>query len=511
MRGSQELGRPRRRRETATDAADITVALDSAAGHYGAGRLELAAEIYRRVELRDPDDIRAIYSLALIDLRQGHLSQARRRFKAVLRRRGDHFSAMHNLALTEQSLGEWEAAAEAYTNALALRPDAAETAFALATALTVVGRTDEAIAQYRVLAVAPGLRLRALTRLAILRASAITDLELRSLSTSATDAAVGADARVGLLFALGGILEARDQTDEAWDAFAAGNALKHRLLSEGHPANRPANVAREHQISIERVKALFTPEFIAANAGQGDRSTSPIFIVGMPRSGSSLIEQILASHPHAQGMGESDALWKAMDGHFPYPPDARRGADHFRALAGHYMDAQRARGWAGRTRLIDKTLDNHLHIGMIYLMFPRATILHAVRNRMDTGLACWRQLFSTGAETLYDLAEIGAEQRRYQTMMDHWRAVLPNRVIDVDYEALVDDPENQVRQLVTRTCALPWAEACLRFHETKRAVSTASADQVRQPVFTSSIGRWRRYESHLQPLMTALERSEPEG
>jgi Flp pilus assembly protein TadD len=504
MQRLRQLNRPRHRREAIADATQISSALDAAASHYGAGRLEAAAEIYRRVESRDPDDIRAIYSLAVIDLRRGRPSEARRRLKAVLRRQSDHFAAMHNLGMVEQSLGCWEAAADAYRSALALRPDAAETAFSLAVALAVLGRGDEAIGQYRALAAEPDLRPRALTRLAILRASAITDLELEDLRTAATDTRLDPQVRTGLFFALAGAQDVRGEHEAAWTSLVAGNALKHRLLTQGDPTNQPHRVARDHQVSIDRVRDLFTPKFIAANAGQGDKSASPIFIVGMPRSGSSLIEQILASHPHTQGLGESGALWSAMAGRFPYPPDAPREADHFRAVARRYLESQRRRGWAGRTRLIDKTLDNHLHVGMIHLMFPSATILHVVRDPVDTGLACWRQLFANGNETLYALEEIAAEQLRYRAMMDHWGAVLPGRVTVVSYEDLVADPERRIRQLVSGSCALPWVEACLRFHETRRPVATASVDQVRQPIFTSSVDRWRRYETQLQPLIAAL-------
>jgi tetratricopeptide (TPR) repeat protein len=504
MHRSQELGGRRRRPEPIADSTQITTALDAAADLYGAGRLEAAAEIYRRVEARDPDDIRAVYSLAVIDLGLGRFSDARRRLKSVLRRRGDHFAAMHNLGVVEQALGGWGAAAEAYKSALSMRPEATETAFSLAISLAVVGRTDEAIALYRAMAEDSAIRLRALTRLAILRASAITNQELTDLRAAVADGALTPEARVGLFFALGGVLEAREDPDAAWKAFAAGNTLKHGLLAKGNPADRPANVAREHQGSIDRIRNVFTPKFIAAHAGQGDNSTSPIFIVGMPRSGSSLVEQILASHPHVQGLGESGALWRTIEGRFPYPPSAPREANHFRMLARRYMDAQRARGWVSRMRLTDKTLENHLHVGMIHLMFPRAKILHVVRDPMDTGLACWRQLFTRGNETLYDLAEIGAEQRRYQTMMDHWRTVLPDRVVEISYEALVSEPENQIRRLVSQVCALPWAEACLRFHETRRPVGTASADQVRQPISAVSVDRWRQYETQLAPLAAAL-------
>ena len=292
------------------------------------------------------------------------------------------------------------------------------------------------------------------------------------------------------------MLEARGDDLAAWDAFEAGNALKHQLLSTGAAASRPDVVARENARSIERIKTVFTPAFVAQHAGQGDRVTRPIFVVGMPRSGSSLIEQILSSHPQIQGMGESGALWGAMEDRFPYPPDAPKEDDHFRQLARRYH--RPAGAWlGGPPSPVDKTLDNHLHVGMLHLMFPRATILHAVRDPMDTGVACWRQLFARGNETLYDLAEIGAEQRRYAAMMQHWARVLPGRVIDVGYEALIAEPEAQIRWLVMEACALPWSPECLKFHLTRTAVSTASAEQVRQPIFRTSVERWRRYEARL--------------
>jgi hypothetical protein len=496
--------RPRPRREAPTDASQIAAALDAAAAHYEAGRLEAAAEIYRKVETRDPDDIRAIYSLAVIDLRRRRWVDARRRLKAVARRQGSHFAAMHNLGVAEQNLGAWEAAAEAYDRALALRPDARDTAFALAVTLGVTGRVETAIDRYRALAADPAVRLRALVRLAVLRASAVNEEELATLRQAREDASLDAQTRVGLLFALAEALEARGVVEEAWSAYVAGNALKRDLLTRGDPDHRPDLVARDHEASIERVRTLFTTEFLAANAGRGDQSAQPIFVLGMPRCGSSLVEQILASHPHVQGLGESGALWSVLEDRFPYPPAARREPDHFRVLARRYLDAQRSRGWAGRTRLVDKTLDNHLQVGMIHLMFPRATILHVTRDPLDIGVACWRQLFATGNETLYDLADIGAEQRRYHAMMDHWARVLPGRVIEVNYERLVADPEGQIRALVTDVCAMPWSQACLRFHETNRPVATASTEQVRRPIFASSVGRWRRYADHIHPLIAAL-------
>jgi hypothetical protein len=354
------------------------------------------------------------------------------------------------------------------------------------------------------LAANPRVRARAIARLALLRPEAVADAELDFLRADAADTLLEADTRTAALFALGGVLEARGEEADAWEAFAAGNALKHQSLTAADPADRPAAVAQENAASIARVQSLFTRAFLARHAGQGMATVRPIFIVGMPRSGSSLIEQILASHPRAQGMGESGALWGALANRFPYPPDAPREMDHFRSLARRYLEALEGRGWNHRHRPIDKTLDNHLHLGMLHLMFPQATILHAVRDPVDTGLSCWRQLFAQGNETLYDLAEIGAEQVCYATMIEHWRKVLPGRVVDVRYEDIIADPEVLIRWLVTEVCGLPWTSDCLRFHETPRAVGTASAAQVRQPIFRTSVDRWRRYEDRLDPLLAAL-------
>lgn len=169
-----------------------------------------------------------------------------------------------------------------------------------------------------------------------------------------------------------------------------------------------------------------------------------------------------------------------------------------------YLDAARSRGWSGDGRFVDKTLENHLRVGLIHLMFPNAVILHSQRDAADTCLACYRQLFVSGAETLYDLREIGEAYVRYRTMMDHWASVLPGRVIDVDHQALVADPDASIRWLVTEACGLDWDEACLNFHHASGAVRTASAAQVRQPMFSTSLDRWKRYERHLGPLLEAL-------
>jgi hypothetical protein len=164
----------------------------------------------------------------------------------------------------------------------------------------------------------------------------------------------------------------------------------------------------------------------------------------------------------------------------------------------------RQRGWQGADRFVDKTLENYLRVGMIHLMFPKSVILDSTRDPVDTCLSCYRQLFTAGNETLYDLRQIGRAYVRYRRVMEHWERVLPGRVIRVPHEKLVADPEAQIRWLVGDACQLDWDPACLRFFEAEGVVRTASAAQVRRPIFSTSIGRWARFQNELEPLLNAL-------
>ena len=507
MPRSRPPDKPNPRRVGGDDAEPITNALNAAASHYGAGRLDQAAELYQWVQRRQPYDIRPLYSLAVIELRRKQFESARRRLKAVLRRQPDHYPAAHNLGVVEQSTGAWVAAVEAYRRAAAIRPEAAESRFSLAVAEAVTGGIDAAVAIYRSLAADPSHAPRALSRLAILRPGAIDDSDLAVLSNVAF-ASDDEDRRIEALFAVGGVKEARGDDDGAWRAFEIGNALKHDRLERGPDTARPSAVGRAQAEAVTRLRTLYTADFLAANAGQGDPAAKPIFILGMPRSGSSLIEQILSSHPQVRGMGESDALADTVVDRFPQDAAAKPEPPHFRRLARDYLARQSARGWDGRSRLVDKTLDNHLQVGLIHLMFPKATILIVRRDPLDVGVACFRQLFAAGNETLYGLQDIAAEIRRYEAVMDHWRRVLPGRVFEVRYETLVAEPEAQIRRLITQGCVLPWSPNCLEFHRADSVVATASAEQVRRPIFAASVGRWRRYDRWLDPFRQAL-RAEP--
>jgi hypothetical protein len=482
-------------------ARDVTALLNGAAASYAQGRLDDAADLYRQAATADPQDLRPIYSLALIDIRCGRLESARQRLRLVTARDPNFYPAQQNLGALCQNLNLWQEAADAYSHGLRLNPTAAETHFSLARALTVLGQVAESSACYRALAANPSVRLRALTRLAMLDPAAIDEQDLLALRRAADDPATVPAKRIEAYFALGVSLEHRSADQAAFAAFQAGNRLKHdALMAAPDLAARPDALERAHDLAARFVVERFDEAFMQRQLQRGSTSAAPIFVIGMPRSGSSLIEQILSSHPHVQGMGENAALSTVADQGFT---EIQRAAD-WRDLAEAYLGSMRQRGWNCAGRFVDKTPENHLRVGMIHLMFPKAVILDSVRDPADTCLSCYRQLFAEGNETLYDLGQIGRAYVRYRRVMEHWDRVLPGRVIRVEHEKLVADTEGQIRWLVGDACKLDWDPVCLRFYEAAGSVRTASAAQVRLPVFSTSIGRWARFAGELEPLLNAL-------
>jgi tetratricopeptide (TPR) repeat protein len=480
-------------------AQDVTALLSGAAACYAQGRLDDAADLYRQAAAADPKDHRPIYSLALIDIRRGRLEDARQQLRAVTAQDPNFYPAQQNLGAVCQNLNLWQEAADAYRHALRLNPTA-ETHFSLARALTVLGRVAESSACYRALAANPTVRLRALTRLAVLDPAVIDEQDLNALQRAADDPATMAGTRIEAHFALGMALEQRSADQAAFGAFKAGNRLKHdALMAAPDLAARPDAVERAHDLAAHFVVDRFDEAFLQRRLHCGSTSAAPIFVIGMPRSGSSLIEQILSSHRDVQSMGENPTLSTVIDQGFTKLPGAANWAD----LAEAYLGSMRQRGWNGAGRFVDKTLENHLRVGMIHLMFPNSVILDSARDPVDTCLSCYRQLFTAGNETLYDLRQIGRAYVRYRCVMEHWDRVLPGRVIRVEHEKLVADTEGQVRRLA-EACKLDWDPACLRFHEAEGVVRTASAAQVRRPLFLTSIGRWTRFASELEPLLKAL-------
>ncbi len=302
-----------------------------------------------------------------------------------------------------------------------------------------------------------------------------------------------------LHFALGKANEDIGRTDRAFVHFAAGNSLERK-------ANRYDEAATLG--AFDRVRQVFSPEFVARLSGGGVPSTLPVFFVGMPRSGSTLLEQILASHPAVSAAGEVTYLPQAVSQILAAPAgfgDNLEALTHDKlaAIARVYLTRLEHHSLA-RPRVTDKLLANALLVGVIHLAMPNAKIIHCVRDPVDTCLSCFTRSFGARMPFTNDLSTLGRYYRAHTALMAHWREVLPpDAFIDMRYEDVVGDLEGEARRLIA-FCGLEWDDRCVRFHETSRAVNTSSMAQVREPLYSRSTGRWRKYETHLGPLIEAL-------
>jgi sulfotransferase family protein len=310
-------------------------------------------------------------------------------------------------------------------------------------------------------------------------------------------------------FALGKAYSDLKDYPRAFAHLLAGNAAKRATISYDETSIFAL---------FDRIEATFTRELIAKKAGSGDPSSLPIFVIGMPRSGTTLVEQIIASHPMVHGAGELQAFndvilaLRGPNGDaIPYPNFVPSlDASALQQIGARYLSAVRKLAPSGE-RVTDKMPSNYYFAGLIHLALPNAKIIHTVRNPVDTCLSCFSKLFTAEQNHTYDLAELGRYYKRYERLMAHWRRVLPAQcILDVRYEDVVADLEGQARRIIAY-CALPWDERCLSFHKTDRAVRTASASQVRLPIYKGAVGRWRAYEKQLGPLLSALGVAVPEN
>jgi hypothetical protein len=309
--------------------------------------------------------------------------------------------------------------------------------------------------------------------------------------------------RLHLCFALGKALGDDCDYAASWQYYLRGNALR-RAASAYRPEITEA--ATRRQI------ATCTAEFFSTRHGSGAPDADPVFVVGLPRSGSTLVEQILASHSQVEGTQELPSLPRIaaeLGGGFADPLRSRYPEvldtlefDHFRRLGERYLELTRAYR-EGKPRFVDKMPNNFRHIGLIHLMFPNARIIDVRREPMACCVANLRQLFAGGQDYTYGIEDIARYYRSYLELMRHWDAVLPGRVLHVIYEDLVEDLDCQVRRLLEH-CALEFEPACVEFHRTQRSVSTPSSEQVRQPIFRDGLTDWRKYELGLDPLKKAL-------
>lgn len=394
-----------------------------------------------------------------------------------------------------------EEALEAYERAARLQPEEVRLRMSIGHVHKTLGRRSECEAAYKAAIAMDPAHAEAYWSLADLKNYFFSDAEVAAMQLLLADDRIDRANTAQLHFALGKACEQRQQYADAFAHYARGNALR-RLDAPFDIENFERRTAR--------IRAFFGPAFFADRAGCGDPSPAPIFIVGLPRSGSTLVEQILASHSRVEGTMELpniigithqfDDMVAGRDGYPETVGSVPSGL--FSALGSRYLD-ETAPLRAGRERFTDKLPNNFSHVGLIHAMLPRAAIIDARRHPMDSCFSTFKQHFAEGQTFSYDLDDLGRYYRCYLSLMDHWDAVLPGKVLHLQYEDLVREPEPHIRRLLD-FCRLPFEPACLDFHRTRRSVRTASAEQVRQPIYTSGVGYWRHFEQELRPLRAAL-------
>jgi tetratricopeptide (TPR) repeat protein len=531
------------------------------------GKRAEAVAAYRQVIRLMPRSAEAYSCLGALLQEEGLLDEAVSSCQAAIRLKPNFAEAYYNLGIAFGAQENFDHATAVYRKAVEIRPDYAEAHSALGTALRACGKLDDAIAAYRrAITLKPefaeaycnlgrilhdqgksqeaidalrrgilldgssaeahnslGLVLRAVGKLSEGRAAVVEAIRLEPRSTryrrhlsemirfrnedshltemeNLLDEAdtLALDERTDLHFALGKAYDDLGRHAEAAQQWLRGNALKRRQVAYD------AGAADE---GFERIRSVFAQDRLGLRGGVGHPSGIPVFIIGMPRSGTTLAEQILASHPRVFGGGEMKYFAGAVreteaarDALYPDVVSTMTGSD-FANLGKRYLAESLRLAPPGVLHVTDKMPNNFLFAGLIHLSLPNAPIIHTVRNPVDTCLSCFSKLFTGQQNHTYDLAELGRYYRQYQLLMAHWKRVLPaGRILDVHYEELVEDVEGQARRIVAH-CGLEWDRRCLSYQQNDRPVRTASATQVRQPVYKSSVGRWRPYRAFLAPLL----------
>lgn len=459
-----------------------------------------AQQALERALRQSPDHAQALVNLGTVHLEQDDLTAALYCFEKARKAGSDSATLHNNLGNLYCKRLDWEGAAAAYRRALNKDPQDREAKHNLGQVLIKAGSFAEAERNYREALLQQPDEVRHLTGLAAAKRFSPDDPDLRLFPAVARQVkSWDRETRVQFFFAWGKALDQAGQPADAFRCLEQGN----RLRAE----ERRFDVARSHRITREviagfpasRTEELRQPECEAP---------VPVFVVGMPRSGTTLVEQMLAAHPEVQAGGELAALGDAIREVAGEDADdyvrwlRELGPDDLRRLRSSYL-ARRPQAESNARLLTDKMPGNALHIGLIRLAFPNAAILHCVRNPLDIGLSCYQTNFSEGHGYSFDLRWFGERFRDYAHLLEYWRSAFPDQWLDVPYSALVEDPETWTRRIVEYT-SLPWDERCLRSHEVERLVHTASVWQVRQPVYRSSVGRWQRYAEQLEPMRRAL-------
>jgi tetratricopeptide (TPR) repeat protein len=500
------------------------------------------AALEQALRLR-PDDPEILNSLGTVR-RSVSAAGAMADFRSALSLDPEHLQAKINLAKSLAARGRHTEAVELLDSALHRRPENADARVVLASSLAELNRFEEAIEHYRLAAVAMPRSVRPLVglrnlylRLGRFEEAYLSCIEIRELDPRNAAALVGIlkypNARVSkeeavriahladdaslpmsdrrlLHFALSSYWESTGEYDAAFMHMENGHRLRRIDLERRYEQYDPA----KHIARVDRIIETFNEDYFRRVAGFGVASELPVFVVGMPRSGTTLCEQILANHSKVYGAGELSymrAAERKLIESFREPGATGSDLGHVARLTSSLVRSiaerqlVRLRKLAPTAlRITDKMPDNLDRLGLIATLFPAAKIVHCRRDPMDTGLSCFSKDFTSFPLWISDLRSIGQVHRQHDRLMEHWRRVLPIAIFEFQYEAVVRDFESSTRRLI-RHCGVDWEDACLTFYRTKRQVKTASLEQVRRPIYDTSIDRWRKFEQHLSPLREALD------
>ena len=450
-----------------------------------------------------PDYDALRYDYALILLRRHKHVRAREEMEKLLEKDPGNRDYRTTHATICTGFGDYDKALPLYREILDETPDRPELHLSIAHALKTVGRTREAIDSYRAAAAARPRFGDAYWSLANLKTYRFTEAEIARMRADEAAARIGLEDRYHLCFALGKALEDRAEYAESFEYYARGNALK-----KNECRYRPEPLERNARLQAE----VCTRDFFSARQGVGCDSPAPIFIVGLPRSGSTLLEQILASHSKVEGTMElADILRMVQDlqgretkDSIPRYPGilAELKPDEFKRLGEKYLADTRVYR-TGKPFFIDKMPNNFRHLGLIHLILPNAKIIDARRDPLACCFSNYKQLFASGQQFTYSVEDITRYYRMYVDLMAHWDQALPGKVLRIHHENVVEDLESNVRRIL-EFCNLDFEPACVDFHKTERRVHTASSEQVRQPINREGIDRWRNFEPWLGPLKNAL-------
>lgn len=459
------------------------------------GRYQDAENLLRRAIELAPDFTAARANLALVLYRTNRAGEALEELARVSAEDPDNIGVSNLQAAAYGRIGEFDEALALYAHVLKELPNQPKVWMSYGHMLKTVGRLADGIAAYRrAIALTPTLG-EVWWSLANLKTVRFSDEDIAAMETALTDETISPEDRWHLDFALGKAFEDRGEAERAFAHYAAGNALRKR---------RMPYLAEETTAQVDRIIAAVTPALLAGAAETGCPARDPIFVLGMPRAGSTLIEQILASHSQVEGtseLGDIALLSRTVE---DYPAGlADLSGDELRKLGEAYLERTRIQRHTARPLFVDKMPNNWLYVPFIRMILPNATIIDARRHPLACGFSNFKQHFAKGQGFTYDLADMGAYYRDYVRLMAHVDTIAPGAVHRVIHETLLDDFEGEVRKLLD-ACGLPFEEACLAFHKTERAVRTPSSEQVRRPINRDGADAWKPFEPWLGALKDAL-------